>query len=334
MENKSNTLSVVVPVYNEEDNILPLVSAVHNALSDERRQWELLIVDDGSSDDTWDRLEQARSKFGDHVRIFELNKNFGQTAAMQAGLDKSRGELVVTMDGDLQNDPRDIPLLLNELLEKDLDMVSGWRKNRQDKAITRLIPSFLANKLIGKVTGIKLRDYGCSLKAYRSEAIKRLSLYGDMHRFIPAWVAVTTRPTRISEIPVRHHARQAGKSKYNLSRISAVIIDLISVFFFLRYESRPGHFFGGIGLTLGAFAILIFAGLFVLKFWLGQPIGDRLWLPLGITTMLASVQLMTVGVLAEMMTRTYFEASKQKSYVIRNDDDNASEAWHRVEDDA
>ena len=174
MENKSNTLSVVVPVYNEEDNILPLVSAVHNALSDERRQWELLIVDDGSSDDTWDRLEQARSKFGDHVRIFELNKNFGQTAAMQAGLDKSRGELVVTMDGDLQNDPKDIPLLLEELLERDLDMVSGWRKNRQDKAITRLIPSFLANKLIGKVTGIKLRDYGCSLKAYRSDAIKRL----------------------------------------------------------------------------------------------------------------------------------------------------------------
>ena len=190
MENKSNTLSVVVPVYNEEDNILPLVSAVHNALIDERRQWELLIVDDGSSDDTWDRLEQARSEFGDHVRIFELNKNFGQTAAMQAGLDKSRGELVVTMDGDLQNDPKDIPLLLEELLEKDLDMVSGWRKNRQDKAITRLIPSFLANKLIGKVTGIKLRDYGCSLKAYRSDAIKRLSLYGDMHRFIPAWVAV------------------------------------------------------------------------------------------------------------------------------------------------
>ena len=160
---------------------------------------------------------------------------------MQAGLDHVRGDLVITMDGDLQNDPQDIPMLLEELLTRDLDMVSGWRKNRQDKALTRLLPSYVANRIIGRVTGINLRDYGCSLKAYRFDAIKRLSLYGDMHRYIPAWEAVTTRASRIAEVPVRHHPRVAGKSKYNLP-VSAVVVDLISVFFFLRYESRPGTF--------------------------------------------------------------------------------------------
>ncbi|GIS20103.1 MAG: hypothetical protein CM15mP120_20190 [Pseudomonadota bacterium] len=190
----AQSLSIVVPVYNEEDNVHPLVDRIHHALQDYAHPWELIIVDDGSADATWQRLVAAREQFGDHVRVFELNRNFGQTAAMQAGLDHVRGDLVITMDGDLQNDPQDIPMLLEELLTRDLDMVSGWRKNRQDKALTRLLPSYVANRIIGRVTGINLRDYGCSLKAYRFDAIKRLSLYGDMHRFIPAWVAVTTRP--------------------------------------------------------------------------------------------------------------------------------------------
>ena len=247
---------------------------------------------------------------------------------MQAGLDHVRGELVVTMDGDLQNDPQDIPMLLEELLTRDLDMVSGWRKNRQDKALTRLLPSFVANRIIGRVTGIRLRDYGCSLKAYRADAIKRLSLYGDMHRFIPAWVAVTTRASRIAEVPVRHHPRVAGKSKYNLSRVAAVVVDLISVFFFLRYESRPGHFFGGIGLTLGGLGTAIFGYLGFIKLFLGEDIGNRPLLTLGMILIIAAVQLLTVGVLAELMTRTYFEAGKQKSYVIRNAPETDRDGWH------
>ena len=324
----SQSLSIVVPVYNEEDNVHPLVDRVHHAMQDYAHPWELIIVDDGSADDTWQRLLAAREQFGAHVRVFELNRNFGQTAAMQAGLDHCRGQLVVTMDGDLQNDPQDIPMLLDELLTRDLDMVSGWRKNRQDKALTRLLPSYLANRIIGRVTGINLRDYGCSLKAYRSDAIKRLSLYGDMHRFIPAWVAVTTRASRIAEVPVRHHPRVAGKSKYNLSRVSAVVVDLISVFFFLRYESRPGHFFGGIGLSLGGIGALIFSYLGFIKIFLGEDIGNRPLLTLGMILIIAAVQLLTVGVLAELMTRTYFEAGKQKSYVIRNAPTEDEDAWH------
>ena len=326
--NASQSLSIVVPVYNEEDNIHPLVTRVHQALAEYAHPWELIIVDDGSSDATWSRLVEAREQFGDHVRAFELNRNFGQTAAMQAGLDHVRGALVITMDGDLQNDPQDIPMLLEELLKRDLDMVSGWRKNRQDKTLTRLLPSFVANRIIGRVTGIRLRDYGCSLKAYRADAIKRLSLYGDMHRFIPAWVAVTTRASRIAEVPVRHHPRIAGKSKYNLSRVAAVVVDLISVFFFLRYESRPGHFFGGIGLTLGGVGSAIFGYLGFIKLFLGEDIGNRPLLTLGMILIIAAVQLLTVGVLAELMTRTYFEAGKQKSYVVRNAPESERDGWH------
>ena len=326
--NASQSLSIVVPVYNEEDNIHPLVDRVHHAMQTYAHPWELIIVDDGSSDSTWQRLKETREQFGDHVRAFELNRNFGQTAAMQAGLDHVRGDLVVTMDGDLQNDPEDIPMLLEELLLRDLDMVSGWRKNRQDKALTRLLPSFVANRIIGRVTGIRLRDYGCSLKAYRADAIKRVSLYGDMHRFIPAWVAVTTRASRIAEVPVRHHPRVAGKSKYNLSRVAAVIVDLISVFFFLRYESRPGHFFGGIGLTLGGFGAAIFGYLGFIKLFLGEDIGNRPLMTLGMILVIAAVQLLTVGVLAELMTRTYFEAGKQKSYVVRNAPEADRDGWH------
>ena len=219
-------------------------------------------------------------------------------------------------------------MLLEELLTRDLDMVSGWRKNRQDKALTRLLPPYVANRIIGRVTGINLRDYGCSLKAYRFDAIKRLSLYGDMHRFIPAWVAVTTRASRIAEVPVRHHPRVAGKSKYNLSRVSAVVVDLISVFFFLRYESRPGHFFGGIGLSLGGIGALIFSYLGFIKLFLGEDIGNRPLLTVGMVLIIAAVQLLTVGVLAELMTRTYFEAGKQKSYVVRNALASEEGEWH------
>ena len=324
-------LSVVVPVYNEEENVAPLVASVHEALADYAHGWELIIVDDGSSDGTWGALEKASASYGEHVRIIELNRNFGQTAALQSGLDQTRGDLVATMDGDLQNDPRDIPVLIEELLNRELDMVSGWRKDRKDKTVTRKIPSYLANRLIGRVTGINMRDYGCSLKVYRADAIKRLSLYGDMHRFIPAWVAATTKPSRIAEIPVRHHPRVAGKSKYDLSRVSAVLVDLISVFFFLRYEARPGHFFGGIGLSLGGLSTLIFTYLGFIKFAAGEDIGNRPLLTVAVVMAIAAVQLLTVGVLAEMMTRTYFEAGKQKSYVIRSRQKPTEDQWFKRE---
>ena len=326
------SLSIVIPVYNEAENIPRLVAAVHNAMETHAGVWELVIVNDGSTDATWDELKTAQRKYGMHLRIFELNRNFGQTAALQAGLDQARGEIVATMDGDLQNDPKDIAHLTQHLMEQDLDMVSGWRENRQDKALSRRLPSFLANRLIGKVTGVRLRDYGCSLKVYRASVIDRLVLFGDMHRFIPAWVALTTRSSKIQELPVRHHPRIAGESKYNLNRVSAVIIDLISVYFFLRYETRPGHFFGGLGLSLGGIGVGLFSYLASLKIFLGEDIGTRPMLTVATLLCIAGIQLLTVGVLAELMTRTYYRAGQGKSYVIRNLPESAAKGWFQKSD--
>ena len=325
-------LSVVVPLYNEDESVKPLVERVHEALGDYPHPWELVLVDDGSGDATVQRVHEAQAQFSDHVRLVELQRNFGQTAAMQAGIDYARGDIIATMDGDLQNDPIDIPRMVGRLLNEDLDLIVGWRRNRKDNLWQRKIPSRIANHLIGRITKVELHDYGCSLKIYRSNIIKGVRLYGEMHRFIPAWVATNTSPARIKEEVVTHHARQYGESKYGISRTFRVILDLISVYFFMRYRARPGHFFGKIGFVFGGLGALILTYLAGIKLFLGEDIGTRPLLMAGVLLVVVAVQFFTTGVLAELMTRTYFESSNVRSYAVRERNNNHhatdDEAWN------
>jgi glycosyltransferase involved in cell wall biosynthesis len=310
-------LSVVIPLYNEEDSVGPLIERTNEALANYPDKWELLLVDDGSADATVRRVcDLLAAQDIKHVRLIELQRNFGQTAAMQAGIDAARGEVIVTMDGDLQNDPIDIPRMVSRLLREDLDLLSGWRKDRQDNLLMRKIPSRMANKLIGSITGVELHDYGCSLKVYRASIIKSVRLYGEMHRFIPAWVASNTSPSRIKEEVVTHHARQFGESKYGISRAYRVLLDLMFVYFFMRFRARPGHFFGRIGLVVGAIGGLMLGYLAVVKIAFGEDIGDRPLLLLGILLVVVSIQFFTTGIMSEMMTRTYYESSDTKPYML------------------
>ncbi|HHM05195.1 MAG TPA: glycosyltransferase [Gammaproteobacteria bacterium] len=323
-------LSIVVPLYNEQDSVTPLVQRVHECLAHYHHPWELILVSDGSSDGTESEMQAAREKWGRHVRLIYLQRNFGQTAAMQAGIDATRGDVIVTMDGDLQNDPVDIPRLVKRLLEENLDLVSGWRQNRQDNLI-RKIPSRLANKLIGQITGVPLHDYGCSLKVFRAPVIKSVRLYGEMHRFIPAWLAANTSPARIKEEVVHHHARQFGQSKYGLGRTFRVLLDLLAVYFFMRFRARPGHFFGRIGLIFGALGGAGLTYLAFVKLALGESIGTRPLLLISVLFVVVSVQFLTTGVLSEMMARTYYESSDTRSYLIRADSasaNNGEAAWN------
>lgn len=318
MSETAPTLSIVVPLYNEEESVPPLVKRVHEAMENFGGAWELILVDDGSSDGTTEKMAEARAEWGEHVRPVELQRNFGQTAAMQAGIDASRGDVIATMDGDLQNDPIDIPRMVDRLVNEKLDMVAGWRKDRKDKLLLRKIPSRIANKLIGRITKVTLHDYGCSLKVYRGAIMRNVRLYGEMHRFIPAWVAIHTSPKRIKEEVVTHHARQFGESKYGISRTFRVILDLISVYFFMRYRTRPGHFFGKIGLWAGLPGALILAYLAFIKIFLGEDIGGRPLLMLGILLVVMAVQFISTGILAELIARTYFESSGTLSYICIN----------------
>ena len=310
-------LSVVIPLYNEEESVGPLIERTNEALANYQDKWELVLVDDGSADATVKRVCQLLAEQNiKHVRLIELQRNFGQTAAMQAGIDAARGEVIVTMDGDLQNDPIDIPRMVSRLLNENLDLLSGWRKDRQDNLLMRKIPSRMANRLIGRITGVTLHDYGCSLKVYRASIIKSVRLYGEMHRFIPAWVASNTSPARIKEEVVTHHARQYGESKYGISRAYRVLLDLLFVYFFMRFRARPGHFFGRIGLVVGALGGMMLAYLSVLKLVFGEDIGDRPLLLLGVLLVVVSIQFFTTGIMSEMMARTYYESSDTKPYML------------------
>jgi len=322
-------LSVVIPFFDEGENVEPLVEEVRLALEPSPWPWELILVDDGSGDDTLTRMESARARLGEHVTVVALQRNFGQTAATQAGIDTARGEYVATLDGDRQNDPQDILPLARRLEKEGLDLVVGWRKDRKDGFALRRFPSLLANLLIGRVTGIRLHDYGCGLKVYRASVLKEVRLYGEMHRFIPAWFAAATSPRRISEEVVNHRPRVAGKSKYGIGRTSKVLLDLLSVYFFMRFWTRPGHFFGSIGLAFGGLGGVILSYLFWVKFGLGQDIGTRPLLLVGVVLVIASIQFLTAGVVAELLTRTYFESSRVKPYLIRKvagEDENAGAA--------
>jgi len=306
-------LSVVVPMYNEIENAVPLIDEVQAALASYPFPWELIVVDDGSRDGTGRALEEHAAIVGPHIRVVRLWRNFRQTAAMQAGIDASRGEVIVTMDGDLQNDPRDIPKLVAKLLQDDLDLVAGWRKNRQDGFFLRKLPSRIANHLIRKSTGLQFNDLGCSLKAFRGSVLREVRLYGEMHRFIPAWLATVTSPQRMDEVPVNHRARVAGSSKYGLSRTFRVITDLLAMHFFLNYGTRPGHFFGGIGLATGSVGGLILAWMAALKL-MGQSVGGRPALALGFFLVIAGLQLLLTGVVAELLIRIYYDGRHAQPY--------------------
>jgi len=306
-------LSIVIPVHNESPNIKPLYEELTQTLVAYGRSYELLIVDDGSTDDTFEQLAVLQA--GDErLRVIRFRRNFGQTAAFAAGIAHARGRLVITSDGDLQNDPRDIPAMVARIDEGN-DIVCGWRKDRKDTFITRRVPSILANKLISWATGVPLHDYGCSLKVFRSEVIKPLRLYGEMHRFLPA-IASQIGVT-IAEMEVNHRARRAGVTKYGLSRTIRVVLDLATVKFLLSYSTRPLQIFGLIGLIAGGLGTAIAGWLAYVRLFLHQGIADRPLLLLGVMLIFIGVQLVTFGLLAEVMTRTYYESQDKPTYVIR-----------------
>jgi glycosyltransferase involved in cell wall biosynthesis len=310
-------LSLVVPIFNEEESVGPLIARVREAMVNYPATWELILVDDGSTDATLANARLSVGQPGLDLKIVALQRNFGQTAAMQAGIHQAAGRLIATLDGDLQNDPKDIPQMVAELERRELDLLVGWRKNRQDGLVLRKIPSWIANRLIGRITGVRLHDYGCSLKIYRGSIIKQVQLMGEMHRFIPAWVAGVVPSSRIGEMPVTHHAREHGASKYGISRTFRVILDLLSVMFFMRFKARPGHFFGSLGLGLGAISAIILVYLGFDKFVLGNDIGTRPLFLIGVMLFLSSVQMITTGILAEMMARVYYRDDSTLSYIVR-----------------
>jgi len=306
------TLSVVIPIYNEEDNIRLLHESLKKTLGPLNQEYEILFVDDGSTDGTLSILEEIESS-DNSVIVLSLRRNFGQTAAFAAGFDFARGDVVITMDGDLQNDPADIPKLLE--LIKDNDLVSGWRKKRKDPFFTRRLPSIMANWLISKVTGVKLHDYGCSLKAYRRDVIKNLKLYGEMHRFIPAvasWYGV-----RVAEVETVHHPRLHGKSKYGISRTVKVVLDLITVKFLQSFSTKPIQFFGPVGVLSGFLGFLILFYLSIDKLFFGRAIGGRPLLLLGALLIIVGIQLIGMGLLGEMLVRVYHESQRKPIYVIK-----------------
>jgi glycosyltransferase involved in cell wall biosynthesis len=305
-------LSIVVPLYNEEDSLQPLLERSLTVLRPLGRSFELVLVDDGSSDATPELLRRLVVTTPELVVVL-LRKNYGQTAAMAAGFDASRGALIITLDGDLQNDPADIPMLL-ERLEQGYDLVSGWRHQRQDHAVRRLLPSRIANRLIARVTGVRLHDYGCSLKAYRRELVEDLNLYGELHRFLPALAFI--EGARISEVKVNHHARRFGTSKYGIDRTFRVLMDLLTVWFMKRFLTRPMYVFGLGGLSSILLGALMCLYLLLLKLG-GAEIGSRPLLLVAVLALISGVQLFCFGLLAELQMRTYHESQGRPIYRVR-----------------
>jgi glycosyltransferase involved in cell wall biosynthesis len=306
-------VSVIVPIYNEVESLPHLIEAIATAVIESRISYEIVCVDDGSSDGSTELLKQLARTRTD-LRAVLLRRNYGQTAAMSAGFNHAQGKVLITLDGDLQNDPADIPHLLARL-DEGYDLVSGWRKARQDAALTRLLPSKIANWLIGNVTGVKLHDYGCSLKAYRAELVADMNLYGELHRFLPALAFI--EGARITEIPVRHHARRCGQSKYGLGRTLRVLMDLFTIFFMKKFLTRPMHVFGTFGLASMVGGVLLGSYLTFLKLGLGRSIGDRPLLILAVVLLLAGIQLFSFGLLAELLMRTYHESQGRPIYRVR-----------------
>jgi glycosyltransferase involved in cell wall biosynthesis len=306
-------VSVFLPVYNEEDNIERLNVKLTDALEALGRSYEVIYIDDGSTDRSLSRLRDIAA-LDPRVRVISLRRNYGQTAAMSAGIDHARGSVLIPMDADLQNDPADISRLLDKLGE-GYDVVSGWRKDRKDQWLTRRLPSRMANSLISKLSGVDLHDYGCSLKAYRREALTGVKLYGEMHRFIPiyaGWVGA-----RVTEIPVNHHARSAGSSKYGLSRTIKVLFDLITIKFLSSYLTKPLYLFGTAGLVCLAISLLSFAFALYYRFVEGVHLNRMPLATLSMIMFAMGVQFIFMGLLAEMIVRTYHESQDKPTYLIR-----------------
>lgn len=311
-------VSLVIPVLNEEQNLEELHAQIDVAMRSQPETYEIIFVDDGSTDGSFAALRRLQAE-DEHVRVVRLRRNFGQTAAFSAGFDLARGNVIITMDADLQNDPADIPLLLAKVAE-GCDIVSGWRVNRMDQYLKRRLPSRLANGLISRVTGVRLHDYGCSLKAYRREVIQNVQLYGELHRFIPAlasWIGV-----QVSEVPVNHRARRFGRSKYGLNRTVKVLLDLLTVKFLLSYATRPIQVFGLAGAFSLALGLLTGGYLTFERVVLGMPLADRPLLLMAVLLVVLGVQLIIMGLLGELVIRTYFEVQNKPRYVVRETLDN------------
>ncbi len=310
---KEIQLSVIIPVFNEEGNIEPLYREIRGALDGLGVEYEILAIDDGSTDDSFTLLKRVHEE-DPRVRVIRFRRNFGQTAAFAAGFDAAQGEIVVTLDADLQNDPADIPPLLAKM-EEGYDVVSGWRVERHDPFLTRRLPSMVANRLISELTGVRLHDYGCSLKAYRREVVKNIRLYGELHRFIPAlasWMGV-----QVTEIPVNHRPRGFGRTKYGLSRSIRVLLDLLTVRFLLSYSTRPIQIFGLLGFLSFLIGGALLAYLGFVRVVLQQPIADRPLVLLAILLTMVGVQLVTMGLLGELVVRTYHESQGKPIYAVR-----------------
>lgn len=305
-------LSIVIPLYNETDNVDPLIDDVFGALKEYDGRFEVVVVDDGSSDDTFARLQRHAARIS-NLRLVRLARNYGQTAAMSAGFHAASAPVVVTMDGDLQNDPRDIPLLLEKTAE-GFDIVSGWRKNRKDTFINRTLPSRVANWIISRITGVALHDYGCTLKAYRAEILGRFELYGQLHRFLPALGAMAGGS--VTEVVVNHRARERGATKYGIGRTLTVLLDLTTVKFLLSYGAHPIRVFGMTSFLSGFVGIVALAATIAMKLWQSVDMTGNPLLYLAVMGAILAVQFMLMGILAEMLTRTYHEAQGKRPYVI------------------
>lgn len=306
-------LTVVIPVFNEVDSLELLHSKLRKALSDLDKSYEIIVVDDGSTDGSFQLLKEIQAD-DPVLRVIRFRRNFGQTAAFSAGFDAARGDIIITLDADLQNEPADIAMLLRKL-DEGFDVVSGWRIDRRDKFLTRRLPSQAANYLISKLTGVELHDYGCSLKAYRADVVKNINLYGELHRFIPA--LASWQGVRVAEIPVRHAPRKFGQSKYGLSRVLKVLLDLLTVKFLLNYATRPIQIFG----LLGLLSLMSGSGLglylTIMRLFFNQPLNDRPILLLAILLIVSGVQLVTMGLLGELVVRTYHESQDKPIYMVR-----------------
>jgi glycosyltransferase involved in cell wall biosynthesis len=317
-------LSVIIPIRNEA----PALEELHRELTQTLDRWgrpyEIIAIDDGSTDNSFAVLARLQA-IDPRLRVIRFRRNFGQTAAFAAGFERARGRLIVTSDGDLQNDPRDVPAMIGTL-ESGYDIVCGWRKHRKDAFVSRTIPSMIANRLISWATGVRLHDYGCSLKAFRAEVVKPLKLYGEMHRFIPA--IASEQGVAITEVVVNHRSRRHGASNYGISRTVRVILDLITVKFLLSYSTRPLQIFGLIGGAMGLLGLLVSGWLAYLRLFGNQSIADRPLLLFGILLIFTGVQLVTLGLLAELQARTYHESQKKPTYVIREVLEAAPEAVH------
>jgi glycosyltransferase involved in cell wall biosynthesis len=305
---------VIIPVYNEAGNIELLYDKLIVALTEVGLLWEVIFIDDGSRDQSFHDLEVIAAQ-DDRIKVIRFVRNFGQTAALAAGIDHAVGRIIIPMDADLQNDPADIKLLLAKM-DEGFDVVSGWRKERHDALLSRLIPSWIANKIISSISGVRLHDYGCSLKAYRKEVIKNVRLYGEMHRFVPIYA--TWQGARVAEIPVSHYARQIGQSKYGISRTFKVVLDLITVKFMSTYFTKPIYVFGAAGMVSMAISMGAFIWMVILKYWFDTTFIETPLPVLSAMFFMLGVQFVLMGLMAEILMRTYHESQGKRTYIVES----------------